>query len=117
MIEGSHDWRWLASTKELQEDAFAIEFPLEGEELADYIRWNSLALIKEVAEVLDCVDWKPWKLGDKGKLHRQRALEEIVDVAHFLGNIAVALDIDDDELQMAYRDKQAVNEERQAEGY
>ena len=38
-------------------------------------------------------------------------------MAHFIANILVALDVTDDEWEAAYKAKQAVNYDRQAEGY
>lgn len=36
---------------------------------------------------------------------------------HFLANILVAIGVTDDELEGAYREKQAVNRQRQRDGY
>lgn len=109
-------WKWLKSTKELQEEAFGITFPLEPEPLADYITWNSTALVAELGELLQEVGWKQWAT-PRGWVNRDQAVKECVDMAHFLANMLVAFNVSDEEWEERYQHKQMLNAERQAEGY
>ena len=113
MVE-SPDWRWLDSTKELQEKSFGFELPLPaGIELADYVTWNHSALVQEASEMLAEFGWKPWAKG-RGWVNRELALKEAVDVGHFLANILVAIGVTDEEWTAAYQAKQQVNRDRMA---
>lgn len=95
---------------------------MQGEELAEYIRWNFVALHTELGEALQELDWKPWKRrgreesdpfkGDSETVDRFR--EELVDCYHFLGNLFLAADVDDALLDELYEGKRKVNEQRQA---
>lgn len=109
-------WSWLTSTRQLQSEYFGVTYPIEGEDLADYVTWNSLALIKEVSELTDEFGWKTWSK-PRGWVNRENALKEAVDVAHFLANILCAIGITDEEWERAYRAKQEVNRQRQRDGY
>jgi dimeric dUTPase (all-alpha-NTP-PPase superfamily) len=44
-------------------------------------------------------------------------IEELVDVAHFIANCLVALDVSDAEWEAAYQAKQQVNRQRARDGY
>jgi len=121
------DWRWLESTAELQEKTY--EYPLKNmargaEEgappqyagpLAKYIMWNSFAATQELAEMNVEYSWKPWAT-DLPFINRQRILDEIIDVEHFLGNILVGMGVTDDEHEAAYKAKQDKNRRREASG-
>lgn len=109
-------WRWLESTRRLQEESFGAVYPIEGERLADYAIVNHSALVVEASELLDEFRWKPWAK-PRGGVNRALALKEAVDVAHFLANILCALDVTDAEWEAAYQAKQQVNATRQREGY
>lgn len=114
------DWRWLESTKKLQEESFGIDaskMASSPEYFADYIMTNHSALIIELSEFMAEIQWKPWA-GSRGDvLNRTLAVKELVDVAHFLANLAVALGVTDEEWEGLYRAKQEVNARRQIEGY
>lgn len=110
------NWHWLKSTQELQEDHYGVNFrEMEGEALADYITWNVTALTAELGEFLNEVDWKPW-VTTRGAVHREEAVGELVDVAHFLGNLLCALKVSDEEWERRYQEKQQVNRDRMASG-
>lgn len=109
-------WKWLDSTKALQEQAFGFKLPLtEGTELADYVTWNHSALVQEASEMLAEFGWKPWTK-NRGWVNRELALKEAVDVGHFLANILVSIGVTDEEWQAAYEAKQQVNRDRMASG-
>lgn len=110
-------WRWLESTRRLQEVAYGDRrWPKEGEELADSVMMNATAMIAELGEVLNELGWKPWA-SPRGWVNRDAFVRELVDVGHFLGNMLVAVGVTDLEWEMAYRSKQQTNLERQLEGY
>lgn len=121
-------WKWLESTKELQEGTYSYDFQLmrtthqsaveeghQGSHLTKFIDWNQVAAVQELAEVREEFSWKPWAV-DHPFVHRDRVRDEIIDVMHFLGNILVAIDVTDEELEEAYRQKQEINRRRHASG-
>jgi hypothetical protein len=57
-----------------------------------YIRLNALALDHEVHEALDETDWKTWStnLCEKGGVHTDRYLSELVVALNFLLNLLLA---------------------------
>lgn len=109
-------WKWLESTRQLQEEFYGAIYPIQGEALADYVVMNHSALVAEATELLSEFGWKAW-VKDRGWVNRENALKEAVDVAHFLGNILSAIGVTDQEWEDAYRAKQEVNRQRQRDGY
>lgn len=109
-------WRWLESTRQLQEEFYGATYPMKGEALANYVVMNHSALVSEASELLAEFGWKAWAQ-PRGWVNRANALKEAVDVAHFLGNILSAIDVTDQEWEDAYRKKQEVNRQRQRAGY
>lgn len=109
-------WKWLESTRQLQEEFFGAVYPMNGEALANYVVMNHSALVSEASELLAEFGWKAWAQ-PRGWVNRANALKEAVDVAHFLGNILSAIGVTDDEWERAYQAKQEVNRQRQREGY
>lgn len=110
-------WRWLADTEKLQREAYGLEpGALAGGELADFIVWNYSALVKEAGEALDEVAWKPWVPEGRGRVNRGLYLNELVDVGHFLGNLAVAVRCTDEEWEQRYTSKMYLNRQRQRAG-
>jgi hypothetical protein len=107
-------WQWLGSTRRLQEEVYGFKYEeLNGAALADYVTWNVVALEAEVHEFLDEVQWKTWAKNRGHVEDRAAAIEELVDVGHFLANLASGLGVTDDEWQLAYRNKQIKNAARQ----
>lgn len=108
---------WLERTLELQRTTYKTNPPaLEGEARAEYVRWNVLAAIDELTEFLDDFGWKPWAVNQGEIKDRPHAIEEIVDVMHFIANLLCVLDTSGDELDVIYRHKMAVNAARQQTG-
>lgn len=105
---------WLATQLRLQVEGFNVDpSTLGGADLAEYVRWNSLALTDELHEFLQEVQWKPWA-NDAGLVRdRDAAVGELVDVLHFLGNLALSMGADDKEMRRRYKQKVAVNLQRQ----
>lgn len=119
MPDESTKWKWLESTKHLQRESFGVDYTtLTGEKLAEYLVHNGFALVAELAEAFQEIQWKNWA-HNRGVLNRDAMAGELVDTAHFLANAAVAIGIDDDEWERLYREKQERNKVRQssATGY
>lgn len=111
------EWKWLASTKELQENTYGYDEPenMDDADVASYLDWNQVAAVQELAELREEFSWKPWAT-DLPFVHRERVLKEVVDVLHFIGNILHGIGVSDEALWEAYRRKQAINRARQASG-
>jgi len=112
-------WRagWLADTRCLQIEAYGKDPAfLEGDELADFVIWNHTALVDEMSEFLGEVQWKPWSKV-RGGVNYDAAIGELIDVAHFLANLAVAMGCDDEEWEERYVAKMQLNAARQSAGY
>lgn len=117
-------WRWLESTKELQENTYgyAIDQLAEaarGEKiepgLPRYLDWNTTAAVQELAELREEFSWKPWAT-DQPFVNRERIVKETIDALHFLGNIVVGLGYTDDQFWAMYQEKQEINRQRAASG-
>lgn len=108
-------WGWLNSTRRLQEEVYGFDYAkLTDAALGDYVTWNVVATENELHEFLDEVQWKPWAKNRGHVEDREAAVEELVDAAHFLANLAVGLGVTDEEWQVAYRKKQVKNANRQS---
>lgn len=91
---------------------------LIGEERAEFIRWNILAAIDELMEALAEVRWKPWDREDlRGEVDVEAFKKELVDVLHFIANLAIVTGISGDELSEEYLRKVEVNKKRHEIGY
>lgn len=113
-------WRWLESTVALQRDAYGHEWPAgerDSAAVAESLKENVLAAAVELlGELPREFHWKYWSHAVPF-FNRRRILEEIVDVLHFIANCLVAIGVTDDELEEAYREKQAENRRRQLDSY
>ena len=111
-------WRWLESTRELQEGTYGYDHGAMREDLAllaKHLDWNQTAAVQELAELREEFSWKPWAT-DEPFVNRDRIISEAVDIGHFIGNILVAVGCNDDEYEEAYRRKQAINRARAESG-
>lgn len=109
---------WLHETRRLQEEGFGVDydkFDYDPEALADYVLWNALAAHTEISEVLQEIAWKPW-VKTRGWYNREQFLDEIVDVLHFIANMAVAVGATDTEITEKYQMKMQINRDRMASG-
>lgn len=106
-------FRWLRETRKLQTDTFDVDpMTLEGGALADFIVWNHTAAVDELCEFLGETQWKPWQT-NRGECNKDLAIDELVDVCHFIGNLAVAMGCTDAEWTRRYRKKLQINRKRQ----
>ena len=112
-------WRWLDSTRRLQEEAFGFDFRSmrqDARRVCDYLTHMALGAYNELTEAMYEWEWKQWTK-DEAWYDRDRIIDELIDMDHFVGNMAVALGCSDDEWEARYRDKQARNRERMAGRY
>lgn len=112
-------WRWLESTKQLQEDYYKFDFDAlraDLDALADYMTWNHTAAVVELGEGMNEVGWKTWAK-PRGWINREAFISEMVDVNHFIANMLVAAKCTDEEWERAYEKKQEINRQRQRDGY
>jgi hypothetical protein len=117
-VSSTDGWRWLESTRELQETAYGVDFsqPQTGAQRADNMVHQGFALIIELAEAFGEIQWKDWAQ-NRGVINRDAMVGELVDTAHFLANMLTYLDVTDDEWELRYREKQERNRARQLHGY
>ena len=113
---------WLEQTAELQRSAYGYDPGNESdfETWIDYVRTQTLAAFVELGEFLQGLTWKPWAK-EKRSVHqrpgdRENAIEEMVDVLHFVANCLYAMRVTDEELNEAYNNKMRVNRARMARG-
>jgi hypothetical protein len=113
----------LNKQRDLQVGSFRLDpLALEGEDRAEFIRWNVLALEDELHEMLGEVGWKPW--ASSRHVNEKEATAELVDALHFFLNLVLAAAPRGQSVEMAahtllsgYNTKAAVNARRQANGY
>lgn len=105
----------LSETRKLQVEAFGRDpVLLEGEDRIEFIRWNTLAAVNELMEMLNEVGWKNW--ATSRHVNEDAAAGEICDVIHFLSNMLLAFRWNDDMLDAAYLNKMMKNRARMASG-
>ena len=95
---------------------------LTGDAMADFMRWNAFALEDEIHEAMAEVDWKPWAKPAIRSVREDKFLKEMVDAWHFFMNMLLCGLPDSpaviaDKFTKAYIAKNAVNAQRQADGY
>jgi NTP pyrophosphatase (non-canonical NTP hydrolase) len=90
----------------------------EDRNTKDAVRTYTLAMMVEIAEWVQTVDWKPWKNHDADshlKEHSSIVAEEFADILAFLGILMIYMDnwnIDATEVAEAYLAKSEVNMRR-----
>jgi len=83
----------------------------------EYRKDMILAMHTELSELLQELDWKPWrktvKIEDIEKIHG-----ELSDIWHFLINLTMSFGIfSTDEIYQMFMEKHIINKERQKDGY
>jgi hypothetical protein len=120
--------RLIMMQRNLQAGAYGIEYAkMDQDARVQYIRDQHQALIMEMSEVLDEVDWKPWTKPysvETGRfIHRDEFVGELVDVLHFWINMVLAVSGKmsateiADEIFTRYALKNRTNTQRQVDGY
>jgi len=107
----------LALQRELQADSFGTDpcTLTTDAERSDFAFRSIVMAQDELHEALEHVSWKWWATD---KYFDEEAFKgEVIDVLHFVLNLALVSGMDDRELYQRYCAKNAVNRERQAAGY
>jgi hypothetical protein len=115
---------WLEQTAKLQRTAYGADFALGSTDdpypldWLGYVREQTLAAFVELGEFIQNLSWKPWAKDPRlpTGLERADAIEELVDVLHFVANDLYALGVTDAELNYVYEEKMEVNRDRMAGG-
>ncbi len=82
----------------------------------EYIKDMCLAAHSEISEILNEVNWKPWKKSNK-TICPEKYKGEVIDLMHFVINLGLAASMTPDELFHMYIQKNKENLQRQKEGY
>lgn len=100
----------------LQRESFGIDpFRMDEETRSQYIRDMVLAATDELHEALNEAGWKPW--ATSRHLNREAFIGELVDVLHFVVNLALVAGCTAEEFQDRYMEKADRNKLRQDRGY
>ncbi len=76
-----------------------------------WIQRETLAMLSELAELLDEVNFKWWK--DEKPIDERRIKEELVDILHFFTSMCLKMGMTAQELHDMYLEKNSENFERQ----
>ena len=77
----------------------------------EWIQKETLAMLSELAELIDEVNFKWWK--NPKPVDARRVKEELVDILHFFVSMCLKMDMDADELCNMYLEKNKENFARQ----
>jgi hypothetical protein len=107
----------FARQLDLQVNHFGVGDPalLSQDEKVEYLNTNVMAIVHEACELHDETSWKPWAKDQF--INGASIRHELVDIMHFMVNIALAVDMTADDFVEMYFAKAAVNAKRQAAGY
>lgn len=74
-----------------------------------------LALYQEVAELVNSVNWKPWRTNFGGSIPKGHLKEELADIFFFWASLLDCFNISVDEIKAAIADKLIKNRNRETE--
>lgn len=74
-----------------------------------------IAMIHEAVELQRTTNWKWWKT--PVEFDQKAAVEELIDVWHFVIQASIEMGLDPDDILREYRRKNAINRQRQRDGY
>lgn len=98
--------------QKLFDDNLIEKRQLDGISMEQWIQMEALALISEVSELIDEVNFKWWK--NPKPVNIDNVKEEIVDVLHFFVAMCLKVGMSADELYDIYVCKNKENHDRQA---
>lgn len=101
--------------KQFQKNLTGIDVPKK-----DYTQLNYTvtALVGEIGEVLQAdKNWKCWKRTKDLEVDNEALLDEVVDVFHFVINMALYLGFDSEDIKRKFFEKNKINFERQKNNY
>ena len=84
---------------------------LEGIPMELWIQKETLAVLSELAELIDEVNFKWWK--NEKPVDMDKVKEELVDILHFFVSMCIKTGMDADELHSRYLEKNSENFARQ----
>lgn len=84
---------------------------LEGISATEWIQKHTLAMLSELAELLDEVNFKWWKNAKPVDEHALK--EELVDILHFFLSMCLSAGLDAEQMYRIYLEKNAENIARQ----
>ena len=84
---------------------------LEGISATEWIQKHTLAMLSELAELLDEVNFKWWKNAKPVDEHALK--EELVDILHFFLSMCLSAGLDAEQIYRIYLEKNAENIARQ----
>ncbi len=84
---------------------------LTGITKEEWMQKQTLAMLSEMAELIDEVNFKWWK--NPKPVDEVKVKEELVDILHFFVSMCLIYDMDADELYNMYIDKNKENFDRQ----
>ena len=107
----------LVEMFELQQKLQEVADPRAKDLMNDeYIKDMILAAYSELSEILNEINWKPWRQTKK-TVYSGRYKNEIIDLFHFVINLSIAVDMEPKEFFNRFVDKNKENHERQKRGY
>jgi dimeric dUTPase (all-alpha-NTP-PPase superfamily) len=74
-----------------------------------------LAIQQELSEVINCLQWKWWKVG--GGSTPEELQMEVIDVLHFVVSMCQAVGLDAEKTSELYHKKNTINANRKGNGY
>ena len=80
-----------------------------------YIKDMTLAAQIELGEMIQETPWKPWKKEQQWDIDKAR--EELIDVQHFIINLALALGLGPEDFYERFKAKHKENWKRRHRGY
>ena len=95
---------------------------IDGKDKELWLRDLSLAMSQELSEFCDTLNWKWWSKEFKNHrvnavMDRQNAKVELVDMMHFLVSMMQCMGMTPEDVYSVYKQKHAINLERQRNGY
>ena len=84
---------------------------LEDITMEQWIQKETLAMLSELAELIDEVNFKWWK--NEKKVDTDKVKDELVDILHFFVSMCLKTGMDADELHQRYLNKNQENFNRQ----
>ena len=79
--------------------------------MEEWIQKETLAMMSELAELIDEVNFKWWK--NPKEVEKDKVKEELVDILHFFVSMCIKTGMDGEELYRRYLDKNKENFDRQ----
>lgn len=93
------------------QDKLKAERGLEGIPMEQWLQKQTLAMVSELAELLEEVNFKWWK--NPHELNREHIHEELTDILHFFVSMCIEAGMDADTLYAQYVGKNRENVRRQ----